>query len=149
MSIDHQEIFPLIAFHGQTPRELGFEHGTLLAERIDRAIQLYREQFFKRKSVSEKTILNLCEDYHRGISKYSSAYLEELNSIAVGSKQDPRWITALNCRLEILNHLAFGVQNECTVLYDRSSCELAENWDWISQHTLMTQSSHSTIRQPY
>lgn len=131
MSIDNREIFPFVSFHGQTSRELGFEHGTLLADRIDRAIRLYREQFFKNKSVSEQTILNICEDYHRGISSCSSDYLEELNAIALASKQDPRWITALNCRLEILNHLTFGVLNECTVLYERSTCQLAENWDWM------------------
>jgi isopenicillin-N N-acyltransferase-like protein len=131
MSLDSNEIFPFIQFNGQTSRERGYEHGTILSERIDRAIKIYREQFSKQKNYNEKYILSLCEQYHRGISSFSNEYAEELNSIAISSKQDPLWITALNCRLEILNHLAFGALNECTVLYDKQSCQLAENWDWI------------------
>jgi isopenicillin-N N-acyltransferase-like protein len=131
MSIDANETFPFIQFNGETSRERGYEHGTILSERIDKSIKLYREQFSKQKNFNEKYILNLCEQYRRGISLFSTDYLEELDSIAVSSKQDPLWIIALNCRLEILNHLAFGIQNECTVLYDKRTYELAENWDWI------------------
>jgi len=131
MSIDSNEIFPFIQFNGQTSRERGYEHGTILSERINQSIKIYREQFSKQKNFNEKYILNLCEQYRRGISLYSNDYLEELDSIAISSKQDPLWIIALNCRLEILNHLAFGIQNECTVLYDKQTCQLAENWDWI------------------
>jgi len=131
MSIDSNEIFPFIQFNGQTSRERGNEHGTILSERINQSIKIYREQFSKQKNFNEKYILNLCEQYRRGISLYSNDYLEELDSIAISSKQDPLWIIALNCRLEILNHLAFGIQNECTVLYDKQTYQLAENWDWI------------------
>ncbi|CAF3881212.1 unnamed protein product [Rotaria sp. Silwood2] len=131
MSINSNEIFPFIQFNGQTSRERGYEHGTILSERIDKSIKIYREQFSKQKNFNEKYILNLCEQYHRGISLFSNDYLEELDSIAISSKQDPLWIIALNCRLEILNHLSFGIQNECTVLYDQQTCQLAENWDWI------------------
>ncbi|CAF0761524.1 unnamed protein product [Rotaria sordida] len=131
MSIDSNEIFPFIQFNSQTSRERGYEHGTILSERIDKSIKVYREQFSKQKNFNEKYILNLCEQYHRGISLFSNDYLEELNSIAISSKQDPLWIIALNCRLEILNHLFFGVQNECTVLYDKQTCQLGENWDWV------------------
>ena len=131
MSIDANDVFPLISFHGSTARERGHEHGTILSERIGKALQIYREQFYKHKGVDDQFILNLCERYYRAIAAFSNDYLEELHSIAVSSKQDPLWIVALNCRLEILNHLAFGVQNECTVLYDRQTCQLAENWDWI------------------
>lgn len=129
--VDDNEICPYISFNGETPREIGHEHGSLLSKRIDEAIRIYREQFSKKKNFTEEKILNLCEEYHRGISAYSSDYCDELNSIAVASKQDPRWIVALNARLEILNHLNFGTLNECTVLYNRSKCQLAENWDWI------------------
>jgi isopenicillin-N N-acyltransferase-like protein len=131
MSIDNNEIFPLIQFNGITSRERGYEHGTILSERIDKAIKVYRKQFSKRENYNEKFILNLCEEYRRGISLFSTDYLEELDTIAIASKQDPLWIIALNCRLEILNHLAFGIQNECTVLYDKKTYQLAENWDWI------------------
>jgi isopenicillin-N N-acyltransferase-like protein len=131
MSIDSNEIFPFIQFNGETSRERGYEHGTILSERIDKSIKIYREQFSKQKNYNEKYILNLCEQYRRGISSFSSDYLDELDSIAISSKQDPLWIIALNCRLEILNHLAFGALNECTVLYDKETCQLAENWDWI------------------
>ncbi|CAF1275851.1 unnamed protein product [Adineta steineri] len=131
MTIDPNEIFPFIQFNGQTPRERGYEHGTILSERIDKSINIYREQFLKNKNYNEKYILNLCEQYRRGISSYSNDYLEELDSIAISSRQDPLWIIALNCRLEILNHLSFGIQNECTVLYNKETCQLAENWDWI------------------
>jgi isopenicillin-N N-acyltransferase-like protein len=131
MSIDSNEIFPFIQFNGQTSRELGYEHGSILSDRIDKSLKIYREQFSKKTNSNEKYILNLCEQYHRGISLYSPDYLDELNSIAISSKQDPLWIIALNCRLEILNHLIFGVQNECSVLYDKQTFQLAENWDWI------------------
>lgn len=131
MSVDSNEIFPFIQFNGQTSRERGYEHGTILSERIDKAIKIYREQFSTQKNFNEKFILNLCEKYYQGISAFSNDYIEEINSIAIASKQDPLWIVALNSRLEILNHLAFGTINECTVLYDRQTCQLAENWDWI------------------
>ncbi|UJR30533.1 hypothetical protein I4U23_018062 [Adineta vaga] len=131
MSIESNEIYPFIQFNGQTARELGFEHGTKLSERIDKSLIIYRKQFATQKTFNEKSILNLCEQYRRGISSYSNEYLEELDAIAIASKQDPLWIIALNCRLELLNHLAFGIQNECTVLYDKQTCQLAENWDWI------------------
>lgn len=133
MSIDSTEIFPFIPFNGQTPRERGYEHGTILSDRIDKAIKVYRQQFSKDNNHDEKFILNLCEEYYRGVSLFSQDYLEELNSIAVSSKQDPLWITALNCRLEILNHLALARENECTVLYDKNTCQLAENWDWLQE----------------
>ncbi|CAF3870463.1 unnamed protein product, partial [Rotaria magnacalcarata] len=115
ISIDSNEILPFIQFNGQTSRERGYEHGTILSERIDRSIKIYREQFLQQNNSNEKYILQLCEQYRRGISLFSSDYLEELDSIAISSKQDPLWIIALNSRLEILNHLAFGIQNECTV----------------------------------
>ncbi|CAF3454494.1 unnamed protein product [Rotaria socialis] len=130
-SIDSNEILPFIQFNGQTSRERGYEHGTILSERIDRSIKIYREQFSQQNNFNEKYILQLCEQYRRGISLFSSDYLDELDSIAISSKQDPLWIIALNSRLEILNHLAFGIQNECTVLYDKQTCRLAENWDWL------------------
>ena len=133
MSIDSKEILPFIQFNGQTPRERGYEHGTILSERIDKSIKIYREQFSKQKNFNEKLILNLCEEYYRGISSFSQDYIEELNSIAINSKQDPLCITALNCRLELLNHLALARENECTVLYDKNTCQLAENWDWLEQ----------------
>jgi isopenicillin-N N-acyltransferase like protein len=131
MSIDSNDILPYVVFNGRTSRELGHEHGAQLADRIDRAIHIYREQFSKQKQLNEKAILNLCEQYDRGIALFSTEYQDELQSIALASKQDILWIVALNCRLEILNHLAFGMQNECTVLYDACQCQLAENWDWI------------------
>lgn len=130
-AVDSNEIFPFIQFNGETSRERGYEHGTILSERIENAIKIYREQFSQQKNFNEKYILHLCEQYRRGISSFSNDYLEELDSIAIASRQDPLWIIALNCRLEILNHLAFGIQNECTVLYDKETCQLAENWDWL------------------
>lgn len=131
MSIDNHEFFPFIQFNGTTSRDRGHEHGTILFERIAKSIGIYRQQFSQQENYHEKSILHLCEQYRRGISLYSSDYLDELDSIAIASKQDPLWIIALNCRLELLNHLAFRRENECTVLYDRKTCQLAENWDWI------------------
>lgn len=128
MSIENNEIFPFVQFNGTTARERGHEHGTILSERIDRSIKIYRQQFSHQKNYHEKSLLHLCEQYRRGIS---SDYLDELDAIAIASKQDPLWIIALNCRLELLNHLAFERENECTVLYDSKTCRLAENWDWL------------------
>ncbi|CAF0892694.1 unnamed protein product [Adineta ricciae] len=142
MSIDPKEIFPFIEFNGQTARERGYEHGTILFDRIDKSIKTYRKHFATQPNYNEQSILNLCEQYRRGISSYSNEYLEELDSIAVASKQDPLWIIALNCRLELLNHLAFGIQNECTVLYDKQTCQLAENWDWIEDFEFLACINH-------
>ena len=131
MSISNDEIFPFINFKGENSRAIGHEHGFLLADRIDQAIKIYQNRFAHQPNYNQKLIESICEDYRRGIQRFSSNYIDELDAIAIASKQDPLWIVALNCRLEILNHLAFGIQNECTVLYDQTKCQLAENWDWL------------------
>ena len=131
MSIDCNEILPFIQFNGETSRERGYEHGTILSTRIDKSIKIYRDVFIKQGNFGEKYILNLCEQYRRGISSFSIDYMDEIDSIAISSKQDPLWIVALNARLEILNHLHFGTQSECTILYDKETCQLGQNWDWI------------------
>ena len=63
-----------------------------------------------KKILMEKYILNLCEQYRRGISLFSKDYLiEELDSIAIfSSKQDPLWIIALKC-LSFRNFKSFSI----------------------------------------
>jgi isopenicillin-N N-acyltransferase-like protein len=150
MPVDPNEIFPLVEFHGRTARERGHEHGSLLADRITRSIAFYQEQFAKQPRYSETFVLNLCEQYRRGIAAFSSEYLEELDSIAIASQQDPLSIVMLNCRLELLSHLTADVQNECTVLYDARTCELGENWDWaecFEQLAFVNRLTHNQILQ--
>ncbi len=118
------EKFPLIQLEGSS-KEIGFQHGQLLEDRIEKTIKFYRRIFKKDKSI----IFEEVEPFIEEINKFDRKLGLEIESIADGSNQDMEWIYALNSRTELLAKFS----NECTAAYFPKGSILGQNWDWAKE----------------
>jgi len=121
MAEDNLGKFPLIELSG-TSREIGLKHGTLLAERIKKALVFYKGLFKK----TDEEILKKAAYFKEIITSFSQDYADEIEGIAEGAGLDPLWIYALNARTEILS-----LGQECSSLFFKKSALLGQNWDWV------------------
>ncbi|CAF1511888.1 unnamed protein product, partial [Didymodactylos carnosus] len=131
-SVDPNEILPVVKFTGNSPRDIGHQHGLLLKDRIHLTIDFYKKHFLTYKSYSEQFLFSKCEHYRSIISQYNASYIDELDAISISSNVHPLWIIALNIRSEIINHLLLET-NECTALYSKTDRLLGQNWDWAEE----------------
>jgi len=116
--------FPLIKLSG-THREIGFQHGSKLKDRIRKTVLWYRKIFSKPQS----DILQLARQFKTKIYNFNPVYCEEIEAIAVGAEIEPLWIYMLNARSEIMNRF----RNECTAVFFKKTGILAQNWDWAQE----------------
>lgn len=115
------EKFPLLSVKG-TAREIGFQHGKLIKERIQKTIKAYH----LASGMEEEIIFKKAEIFKKAINGFNPDYSEEIEAIAKGSGAHPLWIYALNGRTELMSFM----KNECTALYFAKRSILAQNWDW-------------------
>ena len=115
-----EEKFPTINLEGNA-KEIGFQHGLLLKERINDLIDFYH----KSSNLPENLILNLAKNYKAKIEEFHPPYNEEIDEIARGAEVNPLWIHVINARTEIMSFLNDG----CTSNFFSKTGILAQNWD--------------------
>ncbi|MHA1885022.1 MAG: C45 family autoproteolytic acyltransferase/hydrolase [Promethearchaeota archaeon] len=129
-----EEKFPILDVTGSS-EEIGTQHGKLLKNRINQAIEFYTDV---SKNLDEdgresnrKYILNSAKNFKNKIRAYNSDYSIEIESIAEAADVDPLWIYAINSRSEIMSNMDDG-STECTALYFNNPPFLGQNWDWAA-----------------
>ena len=130
---------PVLTLSG-SPHDQGLEHGRQLRDRIARNIEVYFRRF-EAEGLDRVTLLERASTYGNAIREQWSAYYEGRAGVAEGSGLDPREVTALNVRYELL-YYQFGVNAEpegCTsfaVSPSRSAnghTLFGQTWDWIPE----------------
>lgn len=126
------EKFPLIELKG-THAEIGFQHGLKLKNRIEKAIEFYKDVTKKlnhhERNKNETEILNYASHFRDIIKERNQLFATEIEEIARGAEVDPLWIYAINARSEIMSNMETG-STECTALYFQETGILGQNWDW-------------------
>jgi isopenicillin-N N-acyltransferase-like protein len=110
-----------------TPAEIGYQHGMLLAREIRDCLEFYRGIF----ALSEQELLLQGQQFGKIIEDFNASYATEIRAVADGAAMDARLLFALNSRSEIFNNSsAKNKVAECTAVFNRRLCVLAQNWDW-------------------
>ncbi len=118
------EKFPLITLEG-SPKEIGYQHGNLLKERIKKTIKFYHSA----SGMDEKFLLKVAAHYKERIAKFYPIYSDEIEEIAKGAEVNPLWIYIINARTELMSLIGDG----CTSAYFSRTRILGQNWDWAAQ----------------
>lgn len=108
-----------------TPKEIGFQHGSILKSRIEKNISFYESLF----NLEKRKLKKLADHYKDQIQAFNPKYCIEMDAIAEGADIEPFWIYALNSRTEIINRLI----DECTAVYFKNSALMGQNWDWLHE----------------
>ena len=131
-----RDIFPYVRLSG-SPEEIGFQHGRLLARRIERCWEFY-ERIIGGKS---SEVQQLARGFAKMINGFSAEYAREIEALSEGAGM-PSWqIYALNSRTELIRILnrkgSERAPQECTTLYFPSARILGQTWDWAAElHSL-------------
>jgi len=104
--------------------ERGFQHGRILANRIERTVEFYTRIFGQSASV----LVELANHFKQKIREFNGEYATEIESVAEGAGLDSSYIYVLNARSELLSLKT----NECTAIYFQKTGILGQNWDWAS-----------------
>lgn len=114
-----------------TPREIGFQQGQVMADRIQSAWEFYSGKLFGGQTAFIEAYGN---KYLTAIGAFSGSYAEEIEAMADGAKMQPWQIAAMNARTELFHRLLEGVSvNECTAAYFPERGVLGQNWDWMEE----------------
>ena len=116
--------FPVVKIDGAA-EDLGWQHGTLLKERVHRTVEFYQQQF----QLPEKQVLAIADQFRKATEAFRKDLYIEIEALAQAAEVDPLWIYALNGRTELLNLNPM----ECTTLAFRKQNLLGQNWDWDSE----------------
>ncbi|KAG4437660.1 hypothetical protein IFR05_006871 [Cadophora sp. M221] len=118
-----------------SPREIGLQHGKVLAPKIRSQIKVYEAMFAQTSNLSWTDVRSIAQDYSASIQRLTPDLHVEMAAIAEGADLDLLDVVALNCRSEI----ALGLFSDgCTSLGWKRAREggggeevfLAQNWDW-------------------
>jgi isopenicillin-N N-acyltransferase-like protein len=114
-----------------TPREIGFQQGQVMADRIQSAWEFYSGKLFGGQTAF---IEAYGKKYLTAIGEFSRGYAEEIDAMADGAKMQPWQIAAMNALTELFRRLLEGVSvNECTAAYFSERRVLGQNWDWMEE----------------
>ncbi|KAI2602480.1 AAT-domain-containing protein [Hypoxylon sp. NC1633] len=124
-----------------TAYEIGFTHGKLAKEEIERSIGFYRQLFQESCSLGWAEVLQETSKYVEPLQKMAPRYLLEISGIADGANISFLDILALNVRSEInfglFSDTSKGIidvpSDGCTSLgwLTGSKSFLCQNWDWL------------------
>ncbi|EXJ90306.1 isopenicillin-N N-acyltransferase [Capronia coronata CBS 617.96] len=128
-----------------TPREIGLQHGTLLAQQIRGQIRVYDTMFRRTSNLDWDAVRAVSREYQTTLQRLTPDLYVEMEGIAEGAGLDVLDIVALNCRSEI----ALGLFSDgCSSLgwkmgvttepgegddEDTGKVVLAQNWDWTAR----------------
>lgn len=120
------------------PYELGYQHGSLLAQQVRGSVDLYKTRF-EEAGLQWDEALDKAREFQAVLTEYDPALFRELEGIAAGSNQKLLAITAINARSEILESMGRSPvppgDHECTSAACLPSTTknghtfLARNWD--------------------
>lgn len=124
---------PVISVAG-TPREVGAQHGELLRDRIELAVEQYLERFDHFADLDRAAARREARRYIEPIREFDSEILEEIEGIADGAGLALEDVLAINCRSElmfgtnlIMECSSFGLQPSVT---ETGHTYVGQNWDW-------------------
>lgn len=131
------KFFPVYDITGSA-RDCGVAHGELAKSRVARTIEIYLSAFSGQANLSLEQVRERARHYVSVIREIDPEIAEELEGIAVGSKQRFEDIVAVNCRTELLYGSAAGTRpaTECTTLVALPEATrergilIGKNWDW-------------------
>ena len=111
-----------------TPKEIGFQTGTLLKDEIHQNINFYIAYILEKMSPQQlsKAVLYI----KSLLEKFCPHLLVEIEHMASGAKIKPEYLFAMNARTELLLSPNY---NECTAIAFPKKGILAQNWDWSSK----------------
>ncbi|OTB04548.1 hypothetical protein M426DRAFT_11438 [Hypoxylon sp. CI-4A] len=127
------------------PYEIGFTHGRLGKEEINRSIDFYKRLFHESCFMGWAEVLQEASKYFEPLKKIAPRYLVEINGISDGANIPFLDILAINVRSEI----NFGLFSDpsraipnvpsdaCTSLgwLTRTKSFLSQNWDWRAEQS--------------
>lgn len=114
-----------------TSTEIGYQHGSLLKDRVHAVWKFYSEIMFGNRLDFLKTYGEL---YLKVIHNHDSGYGAEVESLAQAAGLKAWQIAVLNARTELFHRLvdAFKI-GECTAAFLHKTRVLGQNWDWMEQ----------------
>jgi isopenicillin-N N-acyltransferase-like protein len=109
------------------PEEIGYQHGEMLAEQIQRNIDFYRPLILGNFA-DEAQALRTTQRFKERMRDFKPDYITEIDHIAMGAQVDePLWVYALNARTELaLTRTA----DECTAVVFPQEQLIGQTWDW-------------------
>ncbi len=111
-----------------TPKEIGFQTGTLLKDEIHQNIEFYIAYILEKMSPQQLSKVVL---YIKSLlEKFYPHLLVEIEHMASGAEIKPEYLFAMNARTELLLSPNY---NECTAIAFPKKGILAKNWDWSSK----------------
>lgn len=111
----------------------GFQHGKLLKEPIDRAVQFYHHFFREHLGFTVEEVRRRAARFIEPTQRLSSLLMKEYEGIAEGADQQLEDIFALSARYEItFEMVALGECSNVFVGPQRAQGHtlLGQNWDW-------------------
>ena len=136
---------PLLKLKG-SPREMGLEHGRTMKNEIEHNLEVYFKRFKGETKLTRDQVLDRAGKYSKAVRETAPAYMETMEGVASGSKNDLLEIVALNVRYELmysqyskLGTAAVNKADGCTafgIMPEMSKdghALLAQNWDWIPE----------------
>lgn len=125
--MDGSSGLPVVRLRGSS-REIGFQHGQVLRERV-RATWAFYKSVFESIGASETELKHVAALASKAVRDFDERYAVEMEAIAEAAGLDPWEIVCLNARTEVLVRLR-GRTAECTSIFDTKEALLAQNWDW-------------------
>ncbi len=125
---------------------MGVTHGREARRKIEHNLGVYFRRFKNETEISREEALRRASKYREVIRRQDPAYARTMDGVAVGSRQDPLEITALNVRYELMysQFSKIGLKPTprtygCTsfaILPEASKTGhllMGQNWDWIPE----------------
>lgn len=120
------------------PYEVGFQHGRLAKERIQKSLDIYRRAFLEMANIQWNKAMEIAKTFVPIIQEYDAEALDEVRGIAEGANCQFEEIVALNARTEVM-FLTEGIPSGCTAFSvlpeasHNSHTLLGQNWDWKTE----------------
>lgn len=126
-------MFPFFKLKG-TPYEIGYRHGSLAKELVERSVNNYKMMFIALGGSWEEVCAET-EKFIPALEQHYPDVLEEMKGLAEGSAQDFVAILVINARSELLVNKTRLIGEGCTsfgVLPEKSGGPLliGQNWDF-------------------
>ena len=129
--------FPFYKVEGD-PYEVGFQHGQLAKERIQKGLDIYRQAFLEMANIQWNKAIEKGRAFLPIIRDYDQEAIDEVRGIAEGANCQMEEIIALNSRTELM-FLTENLPEGCTSVsvLPEASCNghtvLGQNWDWKTE----------------
>lgn len=119
---------------GDTPFEIGFQHGKVAKDLISKAIEVYSKLYKETKNVDWDEAIRRASRFKPLLDSKYPEIKQELEGIASGSSRSFDDILTLNVRSEIT---LVDMSDGCTSIGQRSKetneVFIGQNWDWIPE----------------